>query len=373
MGVAITAVTSAAGRRAFLDLPRALYAGSAAWIEPLRMELKQRLNPRKNSFFRRADVALFLARRGREVVGRVSAQIDRHAHPGERPEGNFGFYEAVDDAAVAAALFGAAEEWLRAREVRKIVGPYNFRLEDPAPGFLVQGFEHRPMFMTPYSQPYYVAQATAAGFREAMQLNAFAVRQDFQFPPWLKALDEQASQIPGLRVRCLEKSRIYQEAELIRVIFNEALKDNWGFVPFSEKQVRAMARDLGRICDPRIILIAEVEGRPVGVVINLPNLNDLFYDCRGRLFPKGLYRMLLRKRDIHGLRGYALAVLHEYRGQGLGVHLIAESWRHGDRAGYTCGEMTWILGSNTGMNDLALGFGGQPQKRYTIVEKTIGD
>lgn len=371
MTVALSHVTTAADRRAFLDLPRALYAGDDVWIEPLRMELKQRLSPTKNSFFRRADAALFLAKRGRDVVGRISAQIDRQAHPGEHPEGNFGFYEAVDDAAVAAALFGAAEEWLRARGVKKIVGPYNFRLEDPAPGFLIHGFEHRPMFMSPYSKPYYVAQAVAAGFSEAMQLNAFAVHQDFVFPQWLKDLDAKASRIPGLRVRCLEKSRIYQEAEIIRVIFNEALKDNWGFVPFSEKQVRAMARDLGRICDPRIILIAEVYGRPVGVVINLPNLNDLFYDCHGRLFPKGLYRVLFRKQDIHGLRGYALAVLNEYRGKGLGVHLIAESWRHGDVAGYTYGEITWVLGNNTGMNELAQGFGGEAQKRYSVMEKML--
>ncbi len=370
MTVAIEPVTTATDRRAFLNLPRALYAGDAAWIEPLRMELKQRLSP-KSSFFRRAEAALFLAKRGADVVGRISVQIDRHAHPGEHPEGNFGFYEAVDDVEVASVLFGAAEDWLRARHVNKIVGPYNFRLEDPAPGFLAHGFDHPPCFMMPYSKPYYLAQAERAGFQPAMQLNCFSVRADFQFPQWIKDLDDQARGIPGLHVRCINLKRVYAEAEVIRHVFNEALRNNWGFIPFSEKQVQAMARDMGRIADPRIILIAEVDGRAVGVVINLPNLNDIFYDCRGRLFPKGLYRMLFQKKRIHSLRGYACAILDEYRGKGLGVHLIAESWRRGLAAGYTQGEITWVLGNNTGMNDLAQGFGGTPDKRYSVMEKAV--
>ncbi len=371
MSISLHEIQSTADRRAFLDLPRALYANDSAWIEPLRMELAQRLNPKKNSYFRRAEAALWLAKRGAEIVGRITAQIDRHAHPGEHPEGHFGFYEAIDDANVAAALFGVAEEWLRARNVKKIVGPYNFRLEDPAPGFLAHGFEHRPMFMMPYTKPYYIAHAERAGFQPAMQLNCYSVRAHFQFPPWLQARDEEAQRIPGLRVRPIDLKRVYAEAEIIRQIFNEALKDNWGFVPFSEKQVRAMARDMGRIADPRIILIAEVHGKPVGVVINLPNLNDILYDCGGRLFPKGLYRLLFCKKDIQSLRGYAFAILEAYRGQGLGVHMIAESWRRGLASGYLHGEITWILGNNTGMNELAEGFGGVADKRYLIVEKSM--
>ncbi len=372
MAILVTPVSSAADRRAFLNLPRRIYANEKCWIEPLRVEIAQRLNPRKNSYLRRAEVTQLLARRAGDVVGRITAQIDRGAHGNDATEGSFGFYEAVDDEEVGVALFEAAESWLRARGITKIVGPYNFRLEDPAPGFLAHGFEHKPTFMMPYSMPYYLDQAKRAGFSEVMRLKSYSVSSDFVFPDWIKERVERAWKIPELKVRPFDMKNLYAEAEIIRNIFNVALRNNWGYVPFSKSQVRAMARELKFLADPEIILLAEVGERPVGVVINLPNFNDIFHDCRGRLFPKGLYRMLFRKRDIVSMRGYAFAILPEYQSRGLGVLLIAESWRRCIAAGYTRGEITWILGSNSGMNELAEGFGGNPEKEYSLVEKHIG-
>lgn len=372
MPITIHPVETWCDRRAFFNLPRALYANDACYIEPLRIELKERLNRKKNPFFRHGDAEFFLAKRGKEIVGRISAQIDHAAHPGENPgEGNFGFYEAIDDADVAQALFGAAGEWLTARRCAKMVGPYQFRLEDPAPGFLQSGHEKLPTFMMPYTKSYYVAQARANGFSTTMELNAYAVTKEAPPPESVQSKAREAAQIAGMRVREFNMARLYDEAEILRAIFNESLKNNWGYVPMSQSQVRAMVKNLKMLADPRIVLIAEVAGRPIGAVINLPNFNDIFADCRGRLFPKGLYRMLLRRRDIRGLRGYAFAILPEYQHHGVGCLLLAESWRRGEAAGYTYGEITWILGSNTPMNEIAQGLGGAPAKQYVLMGKSL--
>lgn len=372
MSVTIHAIDSARDRRDFLNLPRAIYAQDAAWVEPLRLELKQRLHPQKNPFFRHGEAALFVARRNHEVVGRISAQIDHVAHPGEAPgEGNFGFYEAVADDDVARALFGAASDWLQQRRCRKIVGPYNFRLEDPAPGFLLKGYEHRPSFMMSYSKPYYAAQAERCGLAPVMQLNAYGLTKDEPVPTAILDRVAEARQIPHLRVRAIDMAHAYEEAETMRGIFNASLKDNWGFVPMTEKQVRAMVRDLKRIADPRIILFAEVDQRPIGVLINLPNLNDILYDCRGRLFPKGLYRLAFQRRRIRSLRGYAIAIAPEYQRHGIAAVLIDETYRRGLAVGYESAEITWILGANAGMNELAKAFGGTPLKQYALMGKTL--
>lgn len=370
--ITIHPVTTWFERRAFLNLPRALYADDACYIEPLRLELAARLNRKKNSFFRRGEAELFLAKRGRDIVGRISAQIDRAAHPGDAPrEGNFGFYEAIDDADVARALFGAASGWLHARRCEKIVGPYQFRLEDPAPGFLQTGHDRLPVFMMPYTKAYYVAHARANGFATTMELNAYAVTKEAPPPESVQCRAREAAAIPGMRVREFNMARLYDEAEILRTIFNASLKNNWGYVPMTVPQVRAMVKNLKMLADPRIILIAEVAGSPVGAVINLPNFNDIFADCRGRLFPKGLYRMWCRRRDIRGLRGYAFAILPEYQHQGVGCLLLEQSWARGSAAGYTYGEITWILGSNRGMNEIAQGLGGNPAKQYVLMGKIL--
>lgn len=372
MSIDVRPVRTAQDKRNFLNLPRRIYANDPAWVEPLRLELKIRLNPEKNPYFRHGESEMFVAYRDGEPVGRITAQVDRAAFPGEAPkEGHFGFYECIDDAVVSQALFAAATAWLKQHRAQKIVGPYNFRLEDPAPGFLTHGFEKRPMFMMAYSKPYYVEQAKAFGFSTVMELKSYAVNRERYLPQEMQDKAAVAAQIPGMRVRELEMARMYEEAEMIGSIFNESLKNNWGFVPFSKGQVRAMARDLKMLADPRIILIAEVNGTPVGAVINLPNYYDLFWDCRGRLFPKGLFRMKFQKHKIKGLRGYAMAIMPEYQKQGVGTLLLNESFVRGIRAGYTNGEITWILGSNSAMSDLSQVFGGVEDKRYTIVEKSL--
>lgn len=370
MTVTVKPVRTKQDFRAFLNLPRAIYSSNSAWIEPLRMELKQRLNSKKNSFYRKGEAALFLARRGDAIVGRVSAQIDRAANPGDAPsEGHFGFYEAINDVEVGTALFDAVGAWHRERKTQRIIGPCNFRLEDPAPGFLVRGQAHRPTFMMAYSPPYYVAQAEAAGYSQVMGLHAYNVTKAAGMPRAFVERSKEAAKVPGLRIREISMQRLDEEVEIIRNVFNASLKDNWGFVPISTSMARGMARDLKRLADPRVILIAEVDGQPVGAVINLPNYNDILHDCRGQIFPKGLYRILCCKKDIRGLRGYAIGVLPEYRKHGLACLFIYESWIRGLEAGYTYGEITWILGSNKGMNDIAGFLGGHEQKAYCLVEK----
>lgn len=372
MTLQVRPVCSLRERRDFLNLPRAIYADSPAWVEPLRIELRMRLNPEKNPYFRHGAAELFMAYQNGRPVGRVSAQLDRVGTEGDPPrEGHFGFYECVEDAGVSRALFSAAADWLGARRVPKIVGPYNFRLEDPAPGFLSHGFEKRPMFMMSYSKPYYLKQAEAFGFSKVMELKSYDVSRSRPIPQMVWDRADKAAAIPGMRVREISMKHMYDEAEIIRGIFNESLKGNWGFVPFSAAQARAMARDLKMLADPRIILIAEVDDRPVGAVINLPNYYELLWDCKGRLFPKGLYRMTFHKKRIHSLRGYAMAVLPDYQSQGVGTLLLAESFNRGGRAGYDTGEVTWILGSNTSMSELTQAFGGIEDKRYTIVEKNL--
>jgi GNAT superfamily N-acetyltransferase len=372
MTVDVRPVRSSSERRDFLDLPRSIYANDTAWVEPLRLELKIRLNPKKNPYFRHGDCEMFMAYRDGRPVGRISTQIDHAAFPGDIPkEGHFGFYECHEDPEVARALFSAATQWLQARRAQKMVGPYNFRLEDPAPGFLSHGFERRPMFMMAYSKPYYIQQAQDFGFSTAMELKSYAVSKERYLPKEMQDKASVAAKIAGMRVREINMECLYDEAEMMRGIFNESLKSNWGFVPFSAGQARAMARDLKMLADPRIILIAEVHGKPVGTVINLPNYYDLFWDCRGRLFPKGLFRMAFQKKKIQGLRGYAMAILPEYQKQGVGTLLLNESFVRALAAGYTHGEITWILGSNSAMSDLSQVFGGVEDKRYTIVEKSL--
>ena len=57
--------------------------------------------------------------------------------------GFFGFFEFVDDVAVARALLEAAAEWLRGRGMKRAIGPFNFNTNHEF-GLLVDGFDTDP-------------------------------------------------------------------------------------------------------------------------------------------------------------------------------------------------------------------------------------
>ena len=124
----------------FLALPHRLYAEDPAWIAPLTFEQRQRFSP-KNHFFQHARWRGWVAYRDGVPVGRITAQIDElhQAHHGDHV-GYFGMIEATDDAEVFAALFDAAESWLRSEGMQHMRGPLNLHINEEV-GLLVEGFE----------------------------------------------------------------------------------------------------------------------------------------------------------------------------------------------------------------------------------------
>jgi hypothetical protein len=124
MGVCVvTPVDGWRDREAFIALPYRLEGRDPAWAPPLRRDVRVLLDPRRNPFFEHARARLLLARTDGRVSGRIAAIDDGlHLEIHRDDAGFFGFFEAEDDEAVAAALFAAAEAWLGARGRRVLRG-----------------------------------------------------------------------------------------------------------------------------------------------------------------------------------------------------------------------------------------------------------
>ena len=125
--ISVRPVISAADRRAFVDLAWAVYKDDPAWVPPLKSEVHALLDPGKNPWFLHAKAQLWLAERGKRIVGRISAQVDdlvqQHMAPGT---GQWGMFEALDEAA-GSALIETAEQWLRAQGMSRALGRSAFR------------------------------------------------------------------------------------------------------------------------------------------------------------------------------------------------------------------------------------------------------
>lgn len=380
--VTIVPVKSASDRREFVDLAFRLNRGDPAWVPPLKSEVHALLDPRKNPWFGHAEAQLFLARRGERTVGRISAHIDRLAlqQPPEQGMGPgtgfWGFLE-VEDGEVAAALLAAAENWLLAKGMTRAVGPISFAMWDE-PGLLISGHDVPPTVMMGHNSPLYEAWVEAAGYAGVQDLHNYALRIDAGLPELTNRIVAMGEKNPKIHIRRVDKSRFDQEAALILGILNDAWSDNWGFVPFTDAEVAYAGKKLKPIVFEDLVMIAELEGRPVAFMMTLPDLNEKLKDFDGALFPFNWARLLwwLRRPKVKTMRVPLMGVIKELQSSRIAGQLafmMIEFIRREAvaRYGATHGDFGWVLASNSAMGSVGEAVGGHVAKVYRIYETKL--
>ena len=370
-------VGSRAALKDFLKFPAALYREDSNWISPLLLERRMHLDPRKNPFFKDAEVAYWLVRRAGRPVGRISAQVNRvHLERYGDATGHFGFLEAEDDPEVFALLLSTAEAWMRARGLERILGPFTLSINDES-GLLVSGFDRPPYLMMNHALPYYGRRLEEQGYRKAKDLIAYICDAEVELPRSAQSLLAKAERDGSLTVRAIDKGRFQEEIRTVVGIFNDAWSENWGFLPFSEPEVAYMAENLKPILDAGAVAIAEVEGEPAAMAVTLPNVNEAIRDLEGRLLPFGWLKLIWRLKVARpkGVRMPLMGVRRRYHGTALGSALglmVIEKVRAYHRGrGVTEGELSWILEDNTPTRHLIETFGGRPYKTYRVFEKEL--
>ncbi len=361
--------------RAFHDFPRRVYAGDPAWVPPLKKTLQSRWH-RQRPWRQHAEVAAWLAMRGKTVVGTISAQLDeRSVDPARGKVGYFGQFETLNEGGIAQALVDAACTWLKQRGCQWVSGPFDLNINEMC-GLLVEGFETPPMIMMPHHPRYYARLLTQTGLSEEMALWAYRIPPNFSPPKTMARLQARDGQ--RISLRPIDRSRYRDELELLRTLFNDAWQDNWGFVPFSASEFLALGRELRPLLNPDYAAIAFVDEAPAGFIIALPNLNEITQGFNGRLWPANAVKLIyaLATHQFTSARVPLMGVAQRFQRGPLGA-LVAFSMidavRHPLHAhGVKTVEMSWILETNQGMNRLIDSIGGERYKTYQIYGKSLG-
>jgi hypothetical protein len=371
-------VTSSADRQSFIDLAYRIHGSDPNWIPPLRFERRQHLDPHRNPWFQHADAQFFLAWRDRRPVGRISAQIDRLA--GERDPDSpaqFGMLEAEQGSPdTIAALLAAAEAFARSRGSRTIRGPFSLSINDEC-GLLVQGFDSAPAMMMGHALPEYGRALDALGYTKAKDLIAYELPLEGNLPDLVRRAI-QRSTLPGtITARPLRMERFREEIRTLVDIFNDAWSDNWGFVPFTEPEVRHLASSLKPLIHADLISFAELDGAPVGVFAAVPDLNEAVRGFGGRLLPFNWVRLLwrLKASRVRRFRVPLAGVRKAYQGGFWGGEIMYRMYAQVRAAvlarGFTGGEVGWILEDNLPMRRIIEAAGGRERKTYRIYEKAL--
>ncbi len=369
--IRIEAVKNKSEKNKFIKFPWKIYKDDPNWVPPLILDMKEKLDPGKNSFFEHAEVELFAAYRGNEQVGRIAAILDEaHIRFNNENAAFFGLFESVNDAGVASALLDRAAQWGRDRKMSILRGPMNLSMNDEC-AFLLEGFDSPPVIMMSYNPPYYIELMQQSGMRKAKDLYAYLMTRDRETKKRVDAVVVKVKKQLPVTLRSVNLKDVHNEALRIKSIYNQGWVDNWGFVPWTDKEMEHMAEKLKKLADPDLIILAEAKGQPVGFAFGLPNYNEVLQKLDGRLFPFGVLKFLIYRKKIKGFRAVVFGLVKEYHNTGLSYYLYSQLEKNALQKGYQWAETSWQLEDNKAVNRFVESVGGKLYKKYRLFERDI--
>ncbi|HEX8792477.1 MAG TPA: hypothetical protein VF765_16120 [Polyangiaceae bacterium] len=360
----------------FLNVVDYIYKDDPSFVRPLDMDMKDRLNPRKNPFFEHGEAALFCAYRNGWPVGRCSVSIDREHLARYRDDtGFFGFFDTIDDESVARALLARAEAWLRGKGMKRARGPVSLNINEEL-GCLVDGFDTPPYLLMPHHSRYQGGLIERSGYAKAKDVYAWHYKVG-ELNNRVKRAHEEIKNLPEISVRKASLKDIDRDVELLVEFFNDTWSENWGFVPFTRSEVKKMASDFRMLLMPDITCIVNIDGEPAAMAVALPNLNELVRDMGGKLLPFNLPKLLWRLK-VEGPKTARLILLgirrkwrHVRKYAPLSVFMYAEMNEGAKRLGIREGELSWTLEDNGRVNAGIMMMGAKMYKTYRVYERAI--
>ena len=361
----------------FLKVPFPIYASDPNWVAPLFLERFEHLSEKKNPYFQHATAQLFIAEKDGKPVGRISAQVCQlHQERYKDATGQFGFLEAVDDPGVFAALFNAAEDWLRAKGMKRALGPFSFSINDET-GLLIDGFDTMPNMMMGHGTRYYQKRVEEQGFTKAKDVLAYEFDNVKGLPPTMRKMVDRMMASGDLTLRPLNKKKMASEIDIVMDIFNDAWSENWNYVPFTRAEVAMLAQLFKMLLDAKAVQIASWKGEPAAFCLAIANINEWFQGLDGKVLPFGLFKLLPRviSGRSRSVRVPLMGVKKKFQdgaiGAGLALATIRATSDHVISKGVTHGEFSWILEDNLRVRHMLESMGSRVYKTYRVYEKSL--
>jgi GNAT superfamily N-acetyltransferase len=360
----------------FVSFPWRIYKGDPLWVPPLIPERKKVIDPHKGKFFEDGYADLFIAWQGGRPVGTISCGEDQSAtRSRDFGECSFGFFECINDYAVAEALLERATAWTREHKLARMIGTFNLDREESR-GILIEGRDRPAAVYCGYNPAYYQTFLEQYGFIKFDEDGlAYAVDLDLERPE-IQHLVRLAGRIrqrkPNITIRGANLKDMDAEIDRILDLQNRGLAHFPNFTPYTRASIEAMVLPMLDVVDPELVLFAEVDGKPAGWFPAVPNLNEIFIHLNGLRHPWDYLRLI--KYSHYQAKSIAIksvAVAPEYWDTGVGVLLFDEMVRRAVAKGYTWADLSLTGEYNTDTWPLAHRMGATIYKRYRFYEKPV--
>ena len=326
------------------------YKGNSCYVPPLIFDEVETLIPEKNPAFDFCEAQSFMAYRDGKPVGRITAIINRKVNERSgRTEARFGYFETIDDAEVADALFAAAEGWARSHGMNEMVGPMGFTDMDHE-GMLVEGFDELGTMATIYNYPYYPEHMERMGYVKDTDWVEYRITVPDAIPEKHQRIADIVAKKYGLRtIRYKSRKKLAADygVELFKLI-NEAYDDLYGYSPLTDRQIQYyIDKYLSVLRLDCVSLVVDSNDALVAMGISIPSFSKALRRSSGKLFPLGWYHIL---KAIYGRNDVVdlmlIAVRKDYLSKGVNALLFADLIPAYRKNGYKYAESNLELEGN---------------------------
>jgi hypothetical protein len=359
----ILPVSDAAGGRRFIQVAVDLYRNDPHWIRPLDKDINEVFDPAKNKAFRSGTVQRWILQDddGRPT-GRIAAFTNKkYKNKGDDvPVGGIGFFECINNQEAADMLLDNARHWLLQQGMQAMDGPINFGERDRWWGMVTQGYQE-PLYCMNYNPPYYKTLFEEYGFRPFYHQVCMGMHPKKLLQPKIWERHDRIAQIPGFRAEHIRKNKLEKYAADFTEVYNQAWAGHGGLKQLHKEQLVSMFRKMKPVMDERIIWFVYHQDSPVGIFINLPDLNQWFKELNGKfgLLHKLYFLWLKAIKRNKRFTGLVFGIVPEWQGKGVDAYLIGEAAKviQSDQVPYTEYEMQWIGDFNPKMINIAENLG----------------
>lgn len=353
----------------YVDFGDVVYRHNPNWVPPDAHHLIELLGG-QGGFGPDCQIQAFAVEEGDRMFATVTAVVDEafYRRWNERI-GHLLFFEALpDENEAVAALMTTACDWLQAR------GCTAARLSI-LPGMqmplTVDAYDEVPTIFHTYNPAYYHSYVKNSGFATERGVVQFQVHFTPDLANRYREMVDRVTK-SGVKLRSWNFDRLEDETEVFAKICNETFKAHWGFMPLPTAVYAGLTLGLKDFLIADFTAFAEVDGKTIGFVYSLPDLNQAFHQMKGKQLEVNSSELQRQLQAIdHGVL-LIIGVDEAHRGRGINLALGAQSYLAMIERGYKTASYTVVLDDNWPSRRTAEKLGARVTRNFNVYRKELG-
>ena len=358
----LTEVSDKRTAKEFLDVNVLVNKNDPNYIRPLDKDIDEVFDPKKNKAFRHGEAIRWILKdEDGKLIGRIAAFTNKkYKNKGDDvPVGGIGFFDCINDQDAADMLFDVAKHWLVQRGIQAMDGPINFGERDRWWGLLVEGFEP-PVYCLNYNPSYYRELFENYGFKNFFNQHCYALKVMERVQEKFYSRHATIAKDPDFSAKHIRKSQLEKFAKDFTVVYNKAWANHGGMKELSVQVVVKLFQTMKPIMDEKVCWFIYYKNEPIGIWVNLPDLNQWFKYLNGKfdLFHKLKFLWVKKTKKCKKFTGLVFGIVPEFQGKGVDAYIIMEGAKiiQGQHL-YDDFEMQWIGEFNPKMINVAESLG----------------